>query len=195
AQSPIIGVILIIAIILILFVILFLALSGFFDGFFQQGTLAPCLIRVSSVMHTTTSGTMNNASRVVLENCCSTEFLNDDLQAVFLKNGESLLANIYTLHGEGFIPTRHLGVSTIGGAGCRGLYFSPGEKIQIDLKNGYYAPGDEVEVRIYKRSAGQCIAPFTGQLTDSRYTKEWLDENIFGIRDGYRIISQHRYTA
>jgi hypothetical protein len=138
---------------------------------------------------------MKLASRVFITNTHSVEYKNRDLMAVFLRNGKELYAEIHTLHGEGFIPTQHFGVSTIGGSGCRGEYFSPGEKIEINLKNGYYAPGDLVELRIYQKSTDTSLTPFIGTPKYIDEMNEWAEENFFSNHPGYRIISQHKVTA
>ena len=138
---------------------------------------------------------MKLASRVFIENTNTADYKNRDLMAVFLRDGKELYAEIHTLHGEGFIPTQHYGVSTIAGSGCRGDYFSPGEKIEINLKNGYYAPGDEVELRIYQKSGDTSLTPFIGNLVNSHDLNEWVEENFYSEHPGYRIISQHKVTA
>jgi hypothetical protein len=195
ADSPVISSILMIAILLILFILLLLAFLSLFGGLNGSGALAPPLIKVTDVYHNTTGGTYNFASRVVIENTCTTEYSNQDLMAVFFCNDEELYAVINTLHGEDFIPSHHFGVSTIGGSGCRGQYFSSGEKILVDLKNGYYEPGSLVELRIYQRSTDTRVAPITGSLLDTRYMTGWLQENVYSTKKGYRLISQHKYTA
>ena len=157
--------------------------------------LAPPLIEVTSVLHTTASGSTQQASRIFIRNTHSVEYKNRDLMAEFYKNNKKLYARIYTLHGVGFIPTHHFGVSTIGGAGCRDDYFSPGEEIEINLKDGYYAPGDLVELRIYQKSGDTSYLPLIGNLLDSHYMDEWLGENFYSEHKGYRLISQHRYRS
>ena len=141
--------ILLIALVIFIGAILLAYCLGFLLGFFGEHPLAPPLFKVTSIVHTSPSGTMNLASRVFIENSVMTEFRNRDLMAEFYRNDKELYAKIYTLHGEGFVPTQHIGVATMGGSGCRGEYFSPGEKIEINLKNGQYHPGDKVELRIY----------------------------------------------
>lgn len=193
--SPVIGCLLLVALVFILALILFLAYLGMFSNLFGPFALAPPLIKVTSVLHTTPQGAMKLASRVFIENTNMVEYKNRDLMAVFLRNGEELYAVINTLHGEGFIPTQHFGVSTIGGSGCRGEYFSPGEKIEINLKNGYYAPGDQVELRIYQKSGDRSMSPFIGNPANMRDMNEWVEENFYPEHPGYRIISQHKVIA
>lgn len=194
AVSSVHGNLLMVIIVVIIAAILLLYVMGMMDGLGGTRTLAPPLIQITAVFHTK-QGVMNLASQVAIENKYTVEYPNKDLQAEFLCNGKQLLANIFTLHGPGFIPTHHFGVSTIGGAGCSGDYFSPGEKILIDLKNGYYRPGDTVELRIYQRSDDTSVAPITGLITDDSYMEEWKKKNLYSERKGYRLISQHRFAA
>lgn len=194
-DSPVLGHVLIIGLVIILGAILLLAYLGMLNGFFSSFALAPSPIQITSVLHTTPQGAMKLASRVFVKNTNTVEYKNGDLMAVFLRNGEELFAEIHTLHGEGFIPTQHYGVSTIGGSGCRGDYFSPGEMIEINLKNGYYAPGDEVELRIYQRSSDTKMVPFIGNPVNMNDMSEWVNENLHPGHPGYRIISQHKVKA
>lgn len=196
-ESQIYSIFLIILIMILLFFVILSYCLGFFNRFFEQPTLAPAIIQVISVSHIFGHGSTNLASRVSIQNMGRIEYRNRDLQAVFFRNEKKLFAIINTLHGENFVPTQHFGVSTMGGSGCRGEFFSPGEKILIDLKNGYYAPGDRVEVRIYQRNSGSSPTsyPITGLLTDSGFMKSWLDENIYSSRPGYHLLSQHRFSA
>lgn len=191
AVSSVHGNLLMVAIAVILaFLVLLLALA-MLSGLWGSHCPAPPLIQITEVFHTE-QGKMNLASRITIENRHCVEYRNRDLKAVFFRNGEELFARINTLNGYDFIPTQHFGVSTIGGAGCRNDFFSPGEKILIDLKNGYYRPGDRIELRIYQRSADSRPAPITGDLTDWGYISEWLDENVHSEKSGYRLISQHQ---
>ena len=194
AISSVHGGMLMVAVVVILSILVLLIVMGMMGVFGGSNTLAPPLIQITVVNHTQ-HGVMNLASRVTIENKHTVEYPNKDLQAEFLCNGKELLANIFTLHGPGFIPSHHFGVSTIGGPGCSGDYFSPGERILIDLKNGYYRPGDTVELRIYQRSGDTSVAPITGLITDHSYMEEWQEENLYSQRKGYRLISQHRFVA
>ena len=194
-DSHVIGEFILIAVGIILAGILLLYCLGMLNGFFPRSALAPPYIKIISVLHTTPQGNMNLASRIFIENTGTKEYNNRNLAAVFLKNGEEQYAVINTLHGEGFIPTEHFGVATIGGSGCRGEYFSPGEMIEINLKDGLYKPGDEVELRIYEKSADTALTPIIGSVVDKQYMQDWVEENFFSKHPGYRIMSQHKYTA
>ena len=194
AASSVHGVISMVAVVVILAAMVFLLIMGMLSFLDSSDSLAPPLIQITLVDHTK-QGKMNLASRVTIQNMDSIEYPNKDLQAEFRCNGKELLADIFTLHGTDFIPTHHFGVSTMGGAGCSGDYFSPGEKILIDLTNGYYHPGDTVELRIYQRSSDSRPSPILGQVSDRDYMDDWFAENYYSPRDGYRLISQHRYKA
>ena len=193
--SPTIAAFLMVALLIIVFALLWSHLSGMLHLFDYEDHLAPPLIQVTSVFHTTPSGSMQDASRVTIQNTYTVEYKNRDLMAEFYKNHEKLYARIYTLHGEDFIPSHHFGVATIGGSGCRGDYFSPGEMIGIDLTDGYYTPGDLVELRIYQKSTDTSCTSLTGNIGDDEYMQDWLKENYYLDHKGYRIISQHQFRA
>lgn len=195
ADSNTTGHILLIALAVFLGMILLVFCLALLSGFFEGLSLAPPLFKVTSVIHTSPSGTMNLASRIFIENTVMTDFKNRDLMAEFYRNGKELYAKIYTLHGEGFIPTQHIGVATMGGSGCRGEYFSPGEKIEINLKNGQYYPGDMVELRIYEKTGDTASAPILKSVADPTYLDEWVREYFYPDHKGYRIISQHKVRA
>ena len=195
AVSPVVGVILTVCIVILLVSLILAYLLGYLNAFTPANRLAPPLIQVTSVLHTTAAGTMKDASRVFIQNKDSVEFKNRDLMAEFYKGHEKLYARIFTLHGADFIPSHHFGVSTMGGAGCSKEYFSPGEMIEINLKDGYYAPGDLVELRIYQRSSDTSCTPLTGNVGDDEYMQDWLKENYYSEHKGYRIISQHQFRA
>lgn len=195
AVSPVIGVILIVLLVVIIIAIFCLFLFGMLHMPEFCDKLAPPLIVVTSVLHTTPSGHTQQASRVFIENTNAIEYKNRDLMAEFFKNRKKLYARIYTLHGTDFIPTQHFGVATIGGSGCRDDYFSPGERIEINLKDGYYGPGDLVELRVYQKTSDMSLTPLTGNLLHWDYIQDWLGENFYSEHRGYRIISQHQYQA
>ncbi len=195
AVSHVVSTIFLVVIVVGIIAVILAFLLGFLTALTPASRLAPPLIQVTSVIHTTASGTMKDASRVFIQNKDSTEFKNRDLMAEFYKGREKLYARIFTLHGADFIPSHHFGVSTMGGAGCSNDYFSPGEMIEINLKDGYYAPGDLVELRIYQRSSDISNIQLTGNVGDDKYMQEWLKENYYSDHKGYRIISQHQFRA
>jgi len=188
------GVIILVAVVVILAAIILISLFCLFS-FSSTDHLAPPLIQVTSVLHTTESGAMKYASRVNIQNTHTIEYKNRDLMAEFYKNHKKLYARIYTLHGADFVPSKHFGVATIGGEGCSGDFFSPHEMIGIDLTNGYYVPGDLVELRIYQKCSDSSQTPLTGNLLHKDYMQDWLGENFYSEHKGYRIISQHTYKA
>ncbi|HRD25409.1 MAG TPA: hypothetical protein PLA39_03925 [Methanoculleus sp.] len=101
---------------------------------------------------------MTCASRVTLLNNGSTVYENDCLKAVFYVNGQKVYYTVQTLNGYLFIQSHHYGVKTIGGAGCRTEYWNPGERIDIDLTDRTFYPGDEVCVEIIDKRDGKVIS-------------------------------------
>lgn len=184
------GTILMVAIVVLLGILLLALFLGFFSPNLFHQSLAPEIIKIVGINH----GGNKLESRVTIRSFATEELDNDTLIAIIHVNGEKLIAQILTLHGTDFIPTHHYGVKTIGGSGCRGQFFSPKETIVIDLKNGYIRPRDVVELIIYKKSDDTSAYP-VGNLLDRKYMERYQEEYIFHHIPGYRIYSQHQYTA
>lgn len=191
AESSTLGDLLIIAIVVIVIGLFLAILWNLFSLNLYDNALAPPIIKIIGINH----GGESLESQVVIRSYSGEELDNDRLMTFIQVNGIELLARINTLQGHDFIPTRHLGVKTIGGSGCRGQFFSPGESIVIDLKNGYIKPHDKVELLIYQRSSDSRMPPFRGSLLDRTYVKEYESEYVFKQMKDYRLFSQHCYTA
>jgi flagellin-like protein len=88
---------------------------------------------------------------------------NDRISALILGNDEAIRANITTLNGKKFLPTKHTGVKNLGGAGSRGPAWNPGEEIYIDLKEDLVMAGDLVTVRIIDRDSNLVISEDTAR--------------------------------
>ncbi|MDD1723845.1 MAG: type IV pilin N-terminal domain-containing protein [Methanospirillum sp.] len=191
AVSHVQGVLLMVCITVLLFLLIMAFLLGFLPLVRYDNTLAPPLIKIIAINH----HGAKLEGHVTIQSFSSVNLNNDDLQAILYANKKKVLANIFTLHGTDFIPTHHFGVKTISGSGCREKYFSPGEIIVIDLKNGYIKPGDSIELRIYQKSDDKSITPVRGNILDDAYMAEYVSENIFSPLQGYRLYSQHWYIA
>jgi len=191
ALSEIQGTLLMVALLLIAFLIVVAVLMGLINLNFFSDSLAPSIIKITSI----NNGGSKLEGQVTIRSFAQEEIKNDDLQAVIYVNDKKILACIHTLHGYNFIPTHHIGVKNIGGPGCRGDFFSPGETITIDLKNGYISPGDIVEIRIYRLGSDNYMPPVRGNILDRTYTDAYLSEFVYGPLKGYRLYSQDRFTA
>jgi FlaG/FlaF family flagellin (archaellin) len=88
---------------------------------------------------------------------------NDRISALILGNDEAIKANITTLNGKKFLPTKHTGVKNLGGPGSRGSAWDPGEEIYIDLKEGLVMAGDLVTVRIIDKNSNLVISEDTAR--------------------------------
>ncbi|MDD1728553.1 MAG: hypothetical protein LUQ50_05735, partial [Methanospirillum sp.] len=71
--SPTIATFLMVTLLIIVFVLLWSLLSGMLHLFDNEDQLAPPLIQVTSVLHTTPSGSMQDDSRVFIQNMDSIE--------------------------------------------------------------------------------------------------------------------------
>ena len=97
-------------------------------------------------------------SRVILLHTGTAIYQNKNLKAQFYKNGIQVDANIATMNGHDFISTIHTGVQWMGGMGCSGMTWTPGEMICIDFSDGTFHPGDSVRVDIIDKSMNQVIS-------------------------------------
>jgi hypothetical protein len=159
AISPQIGVILIVAITMVLaaMVLLLFHLPSF--DFLEQKE--PSFLEIRNVYHQDEHGSLNYDSRVILFHN-GTEILdNSRLWAEFYKNGAKLPVNIETMNGNEFISTHHLGVQTMGGLGCSGSTWTPGEKIALDFADGTFRPGDTIRADIFIKPGGTLISRYT----------------------------------
>lgn len=126
---------------------------------FDMGTIVtPSFLQILRVFHTDETGHHNYDSRVILINKGEITFVNKDLKAEFFRNGTKIPAMVETLNGDLFISTHHYGVQTMGGLGCSGPTWLPGEKISIDFSDGTFHPGDRIRMDIIEKPAGKLIS-------------------------------------
>ena len=152
------GVLILVGVTVILAVLVLLMLLAMIPSWSWAEPAQPPII-ITAVSHNNAiTGKMTCASRVTLLNNGSTVYENDCLKAVFYVNGQKVYYTVQTLNGYLFIQSHHYGVKTIGGAGCRTEYWNPGERIDIDLTDRTFYPGDEVCVEIIDKRDGKVIS-------------------------------------
>jgi hypothetical protein len=116
------------------------------------------IIIITAIYHHNENNVLNYDSRVILRHNGTEPFENDEIRAVFFRNGEEVPCRIETLNGHRFIPTRHYGVQYMWGSGCQGNAWNPGEKIGIDFTDRTFMPGDLVQVDIIKRATDAVVS-------------------------------------
>jgi hypothetical protein len=94
------------------------------------------------------TGHMNYDSRVLIRHTGMDHYQNKNLKAKFFKNAQPVTCTIATLNGHDFISTAHTGIQWMGGSGCSGMTWSPGEQICIDFSDGTFHPGDSIQMDI-----------------------------------------------
>lgn len=104
------------------------------------------------------TGYLNYDSRVLLLHTGKVDVQNKNLKARFLKNGQTVSCTIATMNGYDFISTSHTGVQWMGGSGCSGATWSPGEQICIDFSDGTFRPGDRVQMDIIDKVTNVTIS-------------------------------------
>jgi hypothetical protein len=157
--SPVVAEILMIVLVILLAALLLLMIQ--IPSFDLQNAKTPSFLKIQNFFHVDESGNLNYDSRVVLFHNGGKILQNSDLWAEFYRNDEKLPVVIETMNGEAFIKTHHYGVQTIGGLGCRGQTWAPGERISIDFTDGTFHPGDEVRVDIFMRPSGTLISRYS----------------------------------
>ena len=127
------------------------------------GPFAPSFLQIQAIHHHSdrNPALLNLDSRVVLIHSGTESLYNDALMAVFFRDQEPLPAVLSTLNGYRFIGTRHYGVQWIGGSGCSGETWEPGEKLVIDFTDGTFRPGNVVTVEIRERGSELLISRHT----------------------------------
>ena len=107
------------------------------------------------------TGHINFDSRVILLHRGVTDYKNNNLKARFFKNGQPVSSTIVTMNGHDFISSSHFGVQWMGGTGCSGATWSPGERICIDFSDGTFHPGEHVRVDIIDKERDLVISQHT----------------------------------
>ena len=162
ATSPPMGNILMLVITIILAAIV-AALIFFLPPIQYSVTPIPAIFTITSIESTDEiTGKLNYDSRVIILHTGIANYQNKNLKAQFYKNGVQVNANIQTLNGADFInPTVHTGVQWMGGMGCKGEMWTPGEMTAIDFTDGTFRPGDSVQVDIIDSTTNQIISRHT----------------------------------
>ncbi len=158
ASSYPIGVILLVAITFLLALLVLLMLQ--FQPFaLNMETEIPKIFTITSIKSVDElTGHLNYDSRVLLLNTGKADVPNSNLKARFLKNGQPVTCTIATMNGHDFISTSHIGVQWMGGSGCSGATWSPGEQICIDFSDGTYHPGDSIQLDIIDKTTNVTIS-------------------------------------
>ena len=104
------------------------------------------------------TGYMNYDSRMLIRHTGMEDYQNKNLKAKFFKNTQPVTCTIATLNGHDFISTYHTGIQWMGGSGCSGVTWSPGEQICIDFSDGTFHPGDNIQMDIIDKVTNSTIS-------------------------------------
>lgn len=156
AVSQVLGVILLVAIVILLAALFFLMIHIPSFDFPGMGK-TPSFIEILGVYHENE----NYDSRVILIHNGTGDLNNSRLWAEFYRNGTKIPAVIETMNGYNFVGSHHDGVQTMGGLGCSGPTWCPGEKISIDFTDATFHPGDRVRVDIYTRPGNTLVSRYS----------------------------------
>ena len=160
ASSPVIGGILTIAITIILAALVLLLFQ--MPNFAWQDAAVPAIFKITTIRHVDEHGVLNYDSRMVLVHSGTLDYQNRNLMAKILKNDVPLNFVIATLNGNDYINHAHTqGVHIIGGAGCSGDLWTPGEMTYIEFSHGTFHPGDSVTFELYDNTTKHIISRHT----------------------------------
>lgn len=145
-----------VTILLALLLLLMLSVQPFF---WYMPKEIPVIFTITAIERTDEiTGHLNFDSRVILLHTGEIVYQNRNLTAEFFKNGQPVSCRIITMNGHDFIDTAHFGVQWMGGSGCSGATWNPGERICIDFTDGTFHPGDKVQVDILDKNSEAIIS-------------------------------------
>ncbi len=121
----------------------------------------PSFLEIKKVYSTNEAGTMNYDSRVSSIIMVQSNWRMTVLRLHFLEITRNWIAVSGTMNGHNFIPTVHIGIQTMGGSGCTGTWWEPGEQIMIDFTDGTFHPGDTIRFEVYQKPSGALISSYT----------------------------------
>jgi hypothetical protein len=171
ADSPVIGVMLMIALVIVLAaLVLLLALQ--LPNLAYDPTV-PCIFQITKIRHTDTNGVLNYDSYMVIQNSGEIAYDNRKLSAKTYRNGQHLPCDLPTLNGNEYIPTHHFWIQNMGGFGTQGFLWYPGATIYINFAHGTFRPEDTVVFEVYDRATGQLISRDTWPDTNGN-TEKWM---------------------
>ena len=160
AASDSFGVILMVAVTLLLALLVLLLINIQPFGWNRE-TGIPKIFTITAIEGTDEiTGHLNFDSRVILLHTGERIYQNNNLTAKFFKNDQVIPCTIITMDGHDFISTSHYGVQWMGGMGCSGATWSPGERICIDFTDGTFYPGDRVRVDILDKNSNLIISRY-----------------------------------
>jgi hypothetical protein len=116
------------------------------------------IINISHISPKT--GKSASASRVYLLNNGCTVYKNNDLKAVFYRDGWRV-TSVSTLNGYLLIKSHHDGVQYLEGEGCCSRYWNPGEIMVVDIADRTFIRGSRVTVEIIDRQTNEVISKHT----------------------------------
>jgi hypothetical protein len=158
ASNPI-GSILIIAITVVIAALILaqlLLLPAIFDP------APPVIFEITKIRHVNDAGVLTYDSRVMLVNVGSEDYKNKNLMAKIYRNDIPLTFVMGSLNGNDYIAHYHThGVDIMGGPGCSGTTWSPGEMLYIDFKDRTFHPEDTVQIDVYDKTTNQIVSSDT----------------------------------
>jgi len=177
ASNPL-GIILILAITFVIAAVIFsqlLQMPAIFNS------TPPVVFEITKIRHVNDNGVLTYDSRVMLINVGNEDYKNKNLMAKIYRNNIPLTFVMGSLNGNDYIAHYHTnGVDIMGGPGCSGTTWSPGEMLYIDFKDRTFHPEDSVRIEIYDKTTNQIISsdtyPHAPETTS--YNIYWFNREV-----------------
>ncbi|MDO9326189.1 MAG: hypothetical protein Q7T80_14660 [Methanoregula sp.] len=130
--------------------------------FTLQETDVPEIFKITNIRHLDEYGFQNYDSHMAITHMGTISYQNRNLMAKIFKNKIPLNFVFATLNGDDYIQHAHTtGVQKMGGEGCSGNLWTPGEMTYIDFNHGTFRPGDRVTFEVYDNTTKQIISRHT----------------------------------
>jgi hypothetical protein len=145
----------------------------------------PVVFEITKIRHVNDAGVLTYDSRVMLVNTGCEEYRNRDLMAKIYRNDIPLTFVIASMNGNDYIAHYHTqGVDIMGGPGCSGSTWSPGEMLYIDFKDRTFHPEDTVRIEVYDKTMNRLVSSDTYP-----HPSEGTSYNIYWFN---RVVLSHQ---
>ena len=177
ASNPV-GNILIIAITFVIVVVILaklLQMPAIFDP------TPPVIFEITKIRHINDAGVLTYDSRLMLVNVGMADYKNQNLMAKIYRNDIPLTVVIASMNGNDYIAHYHTnGVDIMGGPGCSGTTWSPGEMLYIDFNDRTFHPEDRVRVEVYDKTTNQILSSDTypHAPNTTSYNVYWFNREV-----------------
>lgn len=139
----------------------------------------PLIFEITNIRHVNDAGVLTYDSRVVMIHTGSVDYQNKNLMAKIYRNDVPLSFVMGSLNGNDYIAHYHTsGVDIMGGEGCRGNTWSPGEMLYIDFNDRTFHPEDTVRIEVYDKTTHLLVSSDTYPHPPPSYNIYWFNREV-----------------